>query len=102
MGGSPSVTACPSMEGKGLNVVPSTAASVQKDSFDQIFAFLTPIYYTTEPLLDFEKEVVIKTWKEIINARAAEFWRIKKENADIPCKTPVQYFGNQFFIRLLE
>eukprot|EP01039_Chlorochromonas_danica_P006262 gene6262-6903_t len=86
-----------------VGILPEALAVGQaKLSFDQILAFVTPIYYTTQPLLPFEKEVVIKTWKDIINCRAAEFWKKKKEDPTIPCKSPPQYFGNQFFLRLLE
>eukprot|EP01039_Chlorochromonas_danica_P007517 gene7517-8314_t len=111
MGASPSISQLPTGDNqcsrREESILPRNASQISQQprpnvSFDTIFAYLTPIYYTTEPLLDLEKEVVIKTWKEIINNRAAEFWRIKKETPNIPCKSPIQYFGNQFFIRLLE
>eukprot|EP01039_Chlorochromonas_danica_P007186 gene7186-7953_t len=101
MGGSSSVSASPE---SGINALPEelTASHPSKVSFDQLLAFVTPVYYNPQPLLPFEKEIATKNWKDIINCRAAEFWRIKKADPTIPCKSPPQYFGNQFFLRLLE
>eukprot|EP01039_Chlorochromonas_danica_P007185 gene7185-7952_t len=99
MGAAPSVNP---LEHKASAIPADMFAGHGKISFEQIFIYVAPIYYTAQPLLPFEKEVVIKTWKDIINCRAAEFWKKKKEDPTIPCKSPPQYFGNQFFLRLLE
>ena len=61
-----------------------------------------PVYYTTQPLLPHEKERAIAAWKDISNNKSKEFYRLKKEHPEYPCKTPMEFFGNQFFRRMIE
>lgn len=79
------------------------AAALGNKTEEEVKYFLMPVYYTTAHLLPHEKEIAVKAWKEIANARAKEFWRVKNLNPDaVTCKTPMEYFGNQFFLRLFD
>jgi hypothetical protein len=50
-----------------------------------------------------EKERALKSWRLISNGQASEFFRLKKADPEnIPCKTPMEFFGNRFYRRLLE
>eukprot|EP00981_Chlorochromonas_danica_P000312 scaffold78_cov203-Ochromonas_danica.AAC.5 len=79
------------------------AAALGNKTEEEVKYFLMPVYYTTAPLLPHEKELAVKAWKEIANARAKEFWRVKNLDPEaVTCKTPMEYFGNQFFLRLFD
>lgn len=85
------------------NVSDLAAQALQKKTEAEIVAFVMPIYYSKVPLLPHEKEMATKAWKYISTGQAQEFYRLKREDPDnTPCKTPMEFFGNQFYRRLLE
>lgn len=70
---------------------------------EDLLYIVLPVYYTSQALLPHEKEFVIKSWKQIVNARAPEFWRIKKEKGEEePSKTPLEYFGHHFWTHFID
>lgn len=92
MGGAPST-----------NAAEIAAAAMQKRTQEEVIAFVMPIYYSKAPLLPHEKEQAIKAWRYISAGQSPEFFRLKKEDPNnVPCKSPMEFFGNQFYRRLLE
>ena len=88
---------------------PSTNASeiaiqaLQKRTEEEVITFVMPIYYSKVALLPHEKEQAKNAWKYISTGQSPEFFRLKKEDPNnVPCKTPMEFFGNQFYRRLLE
>lgn len=70
---------------------------------ERMVELLMPIYYTSVPLLQFEKDKAIKAWKLISGGLAPEFYRLKKNDpANVPCKTPMEFFGNQLVKRFIS
>lgn len=69
---------------------------------DELIYFLMPIYFTGQPLTPHEKGKAISAFREIAQNRSSEFTRLKKEYPFLVCQTPTEFFGNQFFRRLLE
>eukprot|EP01033_Poteriospumella_lacustris_P017370 gene17370-biopygen7802 len=62
-----------------------------------------PIYYVEEPITTEEKEKAIRSWKLVASGQAAEFYRLKKADpVNIPCSSPMEFFGNRFIQRFFE
>lgn len=77
--------------------------AMKKRTEEEVIAFVMPIYYSKVPLLPEEKDKAIKAWKYISTGQSPEFFRLKKEDPNnVPCKSPMEFFGNQFYRRLLE
>ena len=85
-------------------VVSGQESSVQDHkSVDEIVRFILPIYHVKVPLLPYEREKLVKSWKLLTNNHATEFYRMKKEDpVNTPCSTPMEYFANRFYRRLVE
>jgi hypothetical protein len=59
-------------------------------------------YYTNIGLFPHKKDKAIKAWKLISNGQSPEFFQLKNADPTLPCKTCMEFFGNQFYRRLLE
>jgi serine/threonine-protein kinase RIO1 len=93
MGGSVSTTPLPLQDKKdGRN-----------QSIEELSSVLMPIYYVEEPITTEEKEKAIRSWKLVASGQAAEFYRLKKADpVNIPCSSPMEFFGNRFIQRFFE
>jgi hemoglobin-like flavoprotein len=91
------------MGGAASSHVQAISNAVGGGSEQDIINFCMPIYYTSTPLLPHEKDRAIKCWKSISNGQAPEYFRLKTTDpVNTPCKTPMDFFGNRFYRRLLE
>jgi hypothetical protein len=74
-----------------------------KKTIEEIVHFIRPIYYNAQTILPYEVERVAASWKIMVNDKAEEYWRLKREFPEnVPCKTSIDFFGNRFFKRLIE
>ena len=72
-------------------------------SIEELSNVLMPIYFIEEPISNEEKEKAVRSWKMIASGQAAEFYRLKKADpANVPCSTPMEFFGNRFIQRFFE
>lgn len=72
-------------------------------SEDLLIRALMPIYYTTDPITPEQQDRAVKAWKLIASGQAPEYYRLKKADPDhVPCKTPIEFFGNRLVKRFIE
>lgn len=74
-----------------------------KRDIGQLSKIIMPIYFTEDSISEDEREKVTKSWKSIATGQAAEFYRLKKSDpTNVPCATPMEFFGNRFVKRFFE
>lgn len=77
--------------------------SHKETSIESLIEFLLPIYYVKRSMTLKEMGLVQSTWKMVVNNQAEEFYRLKREDpTNTPCATPMDYFANRFYRRLIE
>lgn len=69
----------------------------------ELIELLYPIYYNIEPITAHEKQKAIESFHLISGNQSEEFYRMKKEDpTTITCNSPMEFFGNRFYKRLIE
>lgn len=73
------------------------------ENVEMLVQFMYPIYYNREVLTPLEKEKAIHSFRLISTNQAEEFYRLKQEDpGKVTCASPMEFFGNRFYKRLLE
>lgn len=84
------------------NVAKIASGISENASESNITLMLMPIYFTSEPIQPDEKEAALEAWRILSCDESVEFKRMKKEDPKLPCDTCVEYFGQEFYRRLLK